>query len=134
MYSANGQNNHEDDMADKSREVPIQEAFDHLLKRVKQLEIETVKQKMLNEIFEAVIGCLILINPEPEKFDALWREMGSEIGSGLASRYTSAFGESPEFKEAIHSVLNSNLTGWKALINEVIEIRKPGTEESAPSE
>ncbi|WP_260524269.1 hypothetical protein [Serratia sp. PL7] len=118
---------------DKTREAPIQEAFDHLQKRIKQLEIEAVKQKMLNEIYEAMIGCLILINPKPEKLDEVWRTIGKDIGIGLASRYTSAFGESPEFKEAVHSVLDSDFTGWKALINEVIEIRKPGTEESAPS-
>ncbi|MBL5859540.1 hypothetical protein JBO49_02795 [Serratia fonticola] len=115
-------------------EVPIQEAFDHLKNRIKHLELESVKQQMASHVQDALFSCLILAHPEPEKINDLWKTLGTETVNKVTASYLSAYENSADLKKEIQSASARHLESWQSYIDEVIDVRKPGTEESAPSE
>ena len=105
-----------------------------LQQRLDKLEVILTDFQISHEIHQAMITCLLLAQPEPEKIDAIWRKLGGTLGIDILERYSSYFSEHPHMEHLINKFTGSSVTFWKSILDQCIEIRRhSSSNDSNPS-
>ncbi|ECU9383731.1 hypothetical protein CKQ16_10305 [Salmonella enterica subsp. enterica serovar Newport] len=106
-----------------SKEFTVEEAIQFHNQQINELSDQIIRLKIQNEILLGFVGCLALVEREPEILERIWRKAGAHIARTIFDEYADAM-KHPELKKVVEEEVRAILAN-KTLISEIVSIHTP---------